>query len=720
MSLTHTRQLADLLYWLNTNAFWNLDRLELDISPTTSGIGVFYVPQEEDQSPAEDQNEDETDNLLLRIPKSNILSPKNSMIWNLLVDYDLSNADIYLTTGLHSIVLTFIYELAQGSKSPWFHYLQSIAPEEEDNITINNIPLCLWPSEYKKKLYNTEYYYLDMLKSKELVDLYVECVRFARYNESLIAKPSVFDISSTDELDIMRDESDKVTLFGSYVQVVISRAFEVDDYHGLSLVPGADLFNHASAGVNGDGRIEGREDVHFVCDGDVCVECGEFDCDDHEEEEEMVEMEEEEMGEGEEEIEENMEDEMGEEELEGDVFGKDAEEKEDGDADSMGSDFDSDNELLQDSGVSDQELYSTSDEDLNDSLVDESEVRSDISSYSDDECSSTTEEEPIKELSMDYIQHLEEELEREGESELETDHDPEEASTTSLGVGSDEEEELEESEVAYHSDAEQDREELAKELADGSKCCDIVLSRPPKQNSGKYELFNTYGNHLSNPYLLQRYGFITQDQNVNDVISLGNELIHYIKKYKAEQSPLKVKQLENKISWYDEMGFEFVNDLVCEYESRPALDDGDDDDEEQYDEHTQIMRDNLPESFVTSPRLDINGKMTPQTYVLAKLIVLPYKIFHYKFIECASERKLAKRIFQILLPYEYEPIRGHQPKHSDKYRAKINELVKSWSSLRLGRYVEINDDTKGDIKLAMVKQVVQQEKEILRKALGHL
>lgn len=712
MSLTHTRQLADLLYWLDTNAFWNIDRLELDISPTTSGIGVFYVPLEQDQSTTEDQNDDEDDNLLLRIPKSNILSPKNSVVWNLLVDYDLANADIDLTTGLHSIVLTFIYELAQGSKSPWYHYLQSIAPEEEDSITINNLPLCLWPSEYKKKLYNTEYYYLDMLKSKELVDFYVECVRFARCNESFIAKPTVFDVSSTDELDIMRDESDKVTLFGSYVQVVISRAFEVDDYHGLSLVPGADLFNHASAELNGDGRIEGREDVHFVCDGDVCGECGEFECDDHEEEteEEMEEeMEEEEMGEDDE------------------VFGEDDEEKgedsvheDDGeDSDSMGSNFDSDNELLQDSGISDQELYSTSDDDLNDSLIDESEVRSDVSSYSD-ENSSTTEEEPIKELTMDYVQALEEEIEQERESELETDHDPEEASTTSLGVESDEEDEPGESEVAYDSDAEQDREELAKELADGSKCCDIVLSRPPKHTSGKYELFNTYGNHLSNPYLLQRYGFITQDQNVNDVVSLGSELVHYIKKFKAEQSPVKVKQLENKISWYDEMGFEFVNDLVCEYESRPALDDGDDDDEEQYDEHTQIMRDNLPESYVTSPRLDINGKMTPQTYALAKLLVLPYKIFHYKFIECASERKLAKRIFQILLPYEYEPIRGHQPKHSDKYGAEINQLVKLWCGLRLGKYVEINDDTKGDIKLAMVKQVVQQEKEILKKALGYL
>lgn len=720
-----------MLFWLETNAFWNIDCLELDISPTTSGIGVFYVPPEE-------QTNDDSDNLLLRIPKSNILSPKNSVIWNLLVDYQnndslLTNLDVDLTVGLHSIVLTFIYEVAQGKKSPWFHYLQSIVPNDENLVTINNTPLCLWPSEYKKMLHNTEYYYLDMLKSKELVDFYIECVKFASHNEKLIAKPSVFDVSSTDELDIMRDESEKVTMFGNYVQVVISRAFEVDNYHGLSLVPGADLFNHATPAVNGDGRIEGREDVHFVCDGgdEVCEVCGEFDCEDHEEEldidfgeegddeEEEEQDDEEEQGSDEDDVEEQEFDDINEfDEQEGINKG---EEEVDIDEDGFESDdnMDSGNELLQDSGISEEELYSTSDDDLNDSLIDESEVRSDLSDGSDDEESSSSTEEitSIKEITMDFIQDLEQELEDDSEmaeSGMETDQEEEE----------EKEEEIEEDSYFIN------REELAKELADGSKCCDIVLSKRPKQDIGKYELFNTYGNHLANPFLLQRYGFITQDQNINDVVTLGYELLQYIKKYKAEQSPVKIKQLENKLSWYDEMGFEFVNDLICEYESRPALDLDNDDceddceddccNEEEYDEHTQIMKDNLPESYRTSCRINVNGKMLPQTYALAKLLVLPYKIFHYKFIECASERKLAKRIFQILLPYEYENIKNHKPKYSDKYGAKINELVKQWCSQRLARYPVVKNDRKGDIKLAIVHQVVQEEKDILKKAIASL
>lgn len=50
--------------------------------------------------------------------------------------------------------------------------------------------------------------------------------------------------------------------------LVTSRAFQVDEYHGESLVPFADLFNH---------RPE-NEHVHFTTLSEVCSECGLGDC----------------------------------------------------------------------------------------------------------------------------------------------------------------------------------------------------------------------------------------------------------------------------------------------------------------------------------------------------------------------------------------------------------------------------------------------------------
>lgn len=48
--------------------------------------------------------------------------------------------------------------------------------------------------------------------------------------------------------------------------IISSRAFQVDSFHGLSLVPLADLFNHSS-----------EHQVHFQSETVVCPSCGSFD-----------------------------------------------------------------------------------------------------------------------------------------------------------------------------------------------------------------------------------------------------------------------------------------------------------------------------------------------------------------------------------------------------------------------------------------------------------
>lgn len=766
MSLTTSDKIASLMEWLNANAFWNNDQLDVEQSKESSGIGVFF------NSPDEDEEDD--DNLLLRIPKENILSPKNSLIWNLLVDYSekhIVNFDVDLTQGMHSIVICFIYELAIGSKSPWFQYIQSMVPNETEESKFNNVPICLWPEIYKKSLFNTECDLLNMLDNTELVNYFIECINFAKVNSSFIEIPKVFDVNveiNQDNIDqlpkiILDNHHEKLIQFGKYVQTVISRAFEVDEFHGLSLVPGADLFNHIPPVLNEDSRISGREDVHFVCDGgdDVCDVCGELDCEDHQDEEEM-DIEEDGM------FDDDDDDSLNDMQFDSD--GQLVENDDDDDDDENNDDNDDDlddnddNENLNDdeilggdSEVDEAELFSSSDADdssLESDLDDNnSEVADDHSEidHSDANSSQTEDIPELKEITMEYINKIEQELKDEESEEQDDENDDEDESEAETHLDEEEvstdQEEENVSNVNQHLLA--DQENLALLLSDGSKCCDIVLSKKPNKSKGKYELFNTYGNGLSNPYLLQRYGFITE--NINDNCVLSVQLFQYLKKFKSDNSELKIKQLNNKLDWYEHIGFEFVNDLTCQYESRPALPEDDleehphehshghndhdrshyqdedcqdedcqdecedgccggDDDDDETDEHTQILEENLPESWQLSPRVTADGSITPQTYALIKLLIMPYKLFHYKLIECASEGKLAKRIFQNLLPYGLDST-------SDKYYNQVYLLAKKWCKQRLDRYrkEEIKMD---DVKADIVKSLLEREKSILKSVIA--
>ena len=96
--------------------------------------------------------------------------------------------------------------------------------------------------------------------------------------------PSILNIDNPDLSPKLLSEkhNDKLIEFGKVIQSVISRAFLIDNYYQLALVPAADLFNHLSPKTK-DGKVIDRENIHFVCDGTVCEVCGEQECD-HEEE----------------------------------------------------------------------------------------------------------------------------------------------------------------------------------------------------------------------------------------------------------------------------------------------------------------------------------------------------------------------------------------------------------------------------------------------------
>lgn len=675
----------NVLEWLERNAFWNSDILKVGRSTKTSGIGVFLEGESEDD-----------DNLLLRIPKANILSSKNSFICNLLDDFNSqysNNPEVNLTKGMHSVVISFIYELSAGEKSPWYDYISTIDPKDEQE-DLSNIPICLWTEEEKLMLKNTECDLLGMLSSSELIQFYIECIRFAHINAKYVDVPDVFIVElPEDDADqesfLIKNHFKKVSLFAKYVQTVISRAFGVDEYHGLSLVPGADLFNHIAPALiesNGSSKVQGRENVHFICDGeDACAVCGEINCENHEEE-----------------LEDELNDEMIDEEVEGEEIEEEYDEDEAEHSDNH-EDHDTDNGY---------NIESSSDSDDTDGDNKESDEENNAE---ETELSETEEIPDIPEITMEYIKEMELEIENDEASEAETARSEEEVSTLSLSEDETTEPLEDAPKQIGHSLSEE--EELALQLSDSSQCCDIVLTSQPTRDYN-FELFNTYGNTLSNAYLLQRYGFVNdfKEPNVNNSCLLSVQMFAYIKKFKKDNSGIKGKQLATKLDWYENVGFEIVNDLASEYASN-CHDGKKDDHHDHHDHHDgccddeqEDISDTLPETWQLSPVVRYDGSISPQTYALLKIILMPSKIFQAKLVNCKSQRKLSKRVFRLLLPFE-----------DNSYHSEIHQIIKTWCKNRLSRYndYESMKATTG-ARQKIIRDLIKQEGSILKNAIDKL
>ena len=89
---------------------------------------------------------------------------------------------------------------------------------------------------------------MNFLDPQELIDFYVEAIRFAHKNLDTLPIPSILNIDNPDLSPKLLSEkhNDKLIEFGKVIQSVISRAFLIDNYYQLALVPAADLFNHLS------------------------------------------------------------------------------------------------------------------------------------------------------------------------------------------------------------------------------------------------------------------------------------------------------------------------------------------------------------------------------------------------------------------------------------------------------------------------------------------
>ncbi|KAL6450895.1 LOW QUALITY PROTEIN: RKM3 Ribosomal lysine N-methyltransferase 3 [Candida maltosa Xu316] len=567
--MSSTKPQKSLERWLENNSFWINDLIIKESK--FGGIGVF--------SKGPMGTDEEDDPLVLRIPKSNLLAPKNSSIYSLLVDYESQNEDIILSEGMFALVITVIYELTYGSSSPWFDYLESI------DFINSEIPICLWDNEDKNNLKNTEVDLLGLLDPQQLIDFYTEAVRFAHENNDTVDIPDVLNIPTTDiSSDIITSKYHaQLVQFGKIIQSVSSRAFSVDNYYQLAMVPAADLFNHLSPKLV-DGEVVNRENIHFVCDGTVCDECGEQECD-HQD--------------------------------------------------------------------------------------------------SDEEDDEEQEEELLPEIDMDYIKELEEEE----LSDADTEVDPEEVSTLSMDDDHEEEEEGASSSGAEH--------DLAKELSDSSKCCDVVLVSGP-QEEFDYEIFNSYGNELSNAQLLEKYGFIDTDGNPNDTCLLSVQFFKQLKILKSRLgNPKKIKELDEKLNWFEETGFDLINEIIQSREEDCGHDHCEDEGCEP-ESHSE-----LPESWPLSIKIrNIDGECTLHTYAILKLIELKHSYFEQILLKVTNEKRLITNIQKYLLNNKPEDIES------------FNKTITNWCRNRLNAYPSSITPSKHSL---LIEKLIEQEQKILKK-----
>jgi hypothetical protein len=151
---------------------------------------------------------------------------------------------------MEGLTLAYMFEKAQGTKSPWFPFLQTI-----DRADTTQLPR-FWSPDEQALLKGTEVDALGGLDVEEVKAMYEEIIApfMAKYDSFFSEIPEYLTYDG----------------FVRSLVEVCGRAFEVDNFRGLSLVPGACMFNHSD-----------KEHVHFESQGHVCDECGALDYCEH-------------------------------------------------------------------------------------------------------------------------------------------------------------------------------------------------------------------------------------------------------------------------------------------------------------------------------------------------------------------------------------------------------------------------------------------------------
>lgn len=247
-----TKNYHNLSKWLrdpHNKAYWDEDLVVVKKSKL-GGYGVFA-----NKNITPDPEVDES-GLLLRISKEAILSGPNSKIANYLYD---SHVD-----GIFALILALLYEKSVGKDSPWYEYINSIDFRDPATHTLL-VPTALWSLEDRQLLEGTDAEMMGVTDPQDIEEDYSICLQFAKDNAQWIKPP--YELTPSED-DSQIENDNKYQLFAAACFAVSARAFLIDDYHQLALVPAADLFNHDA---------HGREDVHFIAVAKVCPFCGQCD-----------------------------------------------------------------------------------------------------------------------------------------------------------------------------------------------------------------------------------------------------------------------------------------------------------------------------------------------------------------------------------------------------------------------------------------------------------
>lgn len=275
----------ELLEWFqdaNNKCYFNSSSLTVKAASEGSGLGVFARTN---MDPAKTKDPHEP-YLLFRVDKCMTINGKNCSIANLLVDEELD--------GIDALMLAVIYEIELQEKSPWFGYLKSINHTTDSKINITHLnrpdtnaggknekyilPVPLWPSKDIDLLQGTEVEMMDGLDDNELRYHYAVAITFAMRVNRSVQLPMPYLLQNTlppgnegEEEEEFTGEFDELKFkqFAALFLAVTSRAFDVDNFRDLALVPGADLFNH---------NAYQEEHAHFVTLGGVCQDCGKDEC----------------------------------------------------------------------------------------------------------------------------------------------------------------------------------------------------------------------------------------------------------------------------------------------------------------------------------------------------------------------------------------------------------------------------------------------------------
>ncbi|KAG9013269.1 hypothetical protein FRB95_009823 [Tulasnella sp. JGI-2019a] len=187
---------------------------------------------------------------LVQIPKSSILSIKSCSLSNVFRSIHEGMEDHPSIT----FALALLTEIKLAARSRWYGYIQSLP------VSVVKIA-AFWETDGGSDGGRAQRWCKGTEVEKILLRERMESSLRSFWTD--VAQPILSSVNLKAEYADMRHA----------YSLVSSRAFYVDSYHGISMVPIADAFNHVE-----------ENQIHLETDYDVCSTCGSLDVCEHDEE----------------------------------------------------------------------------------------------------------------------------------------------------------------------------------------------------------------------------------------------------------------------------------------------------------------------------------------------------------------------------------------------------------------------------------------------------